>query len=758
MTDATFSRGGGSGGSPAAVNPIVRAWGRVSPSIVPVLAVVTALIITVPFMVVTRGGGNISEGLRIAGSAYAALLEGSVGLAVNPVVTLDDVNLVQDLADNEGITRRDLLTLSRQTDDLVTLERAAVREYAAVIERMRSLEPLQDQAALEALASRVEDIRTIGSDRLREFAPLLLALDELPRRDVSELAESYALLDGLDDEQRQMIVDFVPAAETYDDATLLDALHLVNEYGIVRLVRVYAEQETLDSLGLEANDPDIVALQEIYALETNTTTGFERIAELAAVEEQFITAGIANIEVLADQLRLVSNLYGEDVLVNEDVAVALREEMPAILENSLVVRRPGNRVLLHRDVNESVSVIYSDSNTPEDTSDDEPETVYARLGGQTLLFFPSSLETMLTRSIPFVIAGLAVALGFKAGLFNIGAEGQLYAGAIVASWIGFAEPFISLPPLLHVALVLIVGFMGGAVWGMIPGMLKAFTGAHEVINTIMLNFIAINLVDWLIKSTDPVIFRDMEASTPRTPFIAESAMLPTFDTFDTWLFFAAGLLTLLFLGWLNRERIQKNIIAAVPVVVWSLVVVVGGLFLQWITVRGNLHFGFVLMILVVWFIDWFLERTTLGFELRTVGANPDAARYAGMNVKWNIALALTLSGALAGLAGTIEISGVQHNMQPAFFAGLGFDSIAVALLARNNPRSMIPAGILWGALLAGAGLMQVRADISIDLVKIIQALIIMFIAADAIIRVVWRIPEATAEEKAAATFSKGWGG
>jgi simple sugar transport system permease protein len=165
------------------------------------------------------------------------------------------------------------------------------------------------------------------------------------------------------------------------------------------------------------------------------------------------------------------------------------------------------------------------------------------------------------------------------------------------------------------------------------------------------------------------------------------------------------------------------------------------------------------MVAAVWFAGWFLERTTPGFELRTVGTNPDAARYAGMNVKFNIVLAMMFAGALAGLAGAVEISGVQFNMKPGFFAGIGFDGIAVALLARSRPRYIIPAGLLWGALLGGAGLMQTRADISVDLVKIIQALIIMFIAADAIIRYLWRVPEPSVEEKEAALFqAKGWGG
>jgi simple sugar transport system permease protein len=128
-----------------------------------------------------------------------------------------------------------------------------------------------------------------------------------------------------------------------------------------------------------------------------------------------------------------------------------------------------------------------------------------------------------------------------------------------------------------------------------------------------------------------------------------------------------------------------------------------------------------------------------------------------MSVPRNIVLAMALSGALAGLAGTIQVSGVQFNMQPAFFAGLGFDAIAVALLARTNPRNMIAAGFLWGGLLTGAGLMQINANISVDLVRIIQALIIMFIAADTIIRYLWRVPGADKDEKLASTFSKGWG-
>jgi simple sugar transport system permease protein len=340
-------------------------------------------------------------------------------------------------------------------------------------------------------------------------------------------------------------------------------------------------------------------------------------------------------------------------------------------------------------------------------------------------------------------------------MFSIGASGQLYIAGTLTAWVGFSPIFAGLPPFLHIPLAIIAGVIGGALWGAIPGALKAYTGAHEVINTIMLNFVAIRLVDWLIKSTDPVILLDETASLPRTPYINTNAQLPSFDQISPLLFVVAGIAVAAWDGWRRRGRTPNN--PARPVII-GLITAALGFFLGWISVRSNLHVGLIIMVLIVWLTDWFLTRTTVGFELRAVGANADAARYAGMNVKWNVILAMTLSGALAGLAGAVEIAGVKYTMQPDFFANLGFDAIAVALLARTEPRSMIWAGFLWGGLLAGANLMQVRANISIDLVLIIQALIIMFIAADQIIRYLWRVPEATLEEKQAATLARGWSG
>ncbi len=757
MAEGTYPTSGGGGGGTSVFAPITRSWRRLSPSLVPVLAVVTALIVTVPFMVITRGGGNLNEGLRIAGTAYAALLEGAVGISINSEFNPDDVAIAQSLIESEAFTRRDLLTLSRQAQDITDVGRANIDRYTAVLARYDDSEILTDDEAINALGERVGDMTIIGTGRLEEVGPLLAALEEAPRAALTSLAREIAVEGVMTEEFRAAIVELSPEADAFSDNALADGFALLNQYGYVRLARVYEQYLVLQQLDLEPNDGDAQIFREIYDQASTSATGIVRVRELAIVEEQLVAAGITDIPRLSDELRLISNLYSAEILTDNDVTTALNEQLIPASESQLVVRRPGNRVLVHPGVDETSGIIYTTRITPDAPSENVPETVYLRVGGQVLLFFPANLETMLTRSIPFVIAGLAVALGFKAGLFNIGAEGQLYMGAILAAWVGFSAPFTSLPGVLHIFLVVIVGIMGGALWGSIPGILKAYTGAHEVINTIMLNFVAIRLVDWLIKSTNPVILLDTTASTPRTPFIAPQAMLPTFDNIATAIFIAAGALTFAFMLWGKREHLPQNPRYAIRPVIFGLLVAVGGMFLSWISVRGNLHIGLVIMALTVWFVDWFLDRTTLGFELRTVGANQNAARYAGMNVKLNIILAMTMSGALAGLAGTIEIAGVQHNMQPAFFAGLGFDSIAVALLARNNPRNMIPAGVLWGALLAGAGLMQVRADISIDLVKIIQALIIMFIAADAIIRSAWFIPKATAEEKAAATFSKGWG-
>ena len=308
---------------------------------------------------------------------------------------------------------------------------------------------------------------------------------------------------------------------------------------------------------------------------------------------------------------------------------------------------------------------------------------------------PRAIAETLVIATPYILTGLAVAFGFKCGLFNIGVEGQLYAGAVSAAFIGYAVK--GLPVFIHLPLAMAVGVIGGAVWGAIPGYLKAKTGGHEVINTIMMNHIMLRLTDYLVKN--PMV--DVKASIPRTPYIQETAYLPK------------------------------------------------------ILPAFRLHWGFFIAIAAVFAVYFVLYKTTVGFEIRTVGYNQKAARYAGMNITKNFILAMAASGGLAGLAGANEVLGLNYYLPAAFISGYGFDAIAIALLAKSNPFAIIPSALLWAALRNGAGLMQIRANISIDLINIIQACVIMFIAAPAIIRWIYRIKVEKAEGEMILT--KGWG-
>ena len=725
----------------------LRAWARISPRLVPVMAVITAFIIGIPFIVFTGAGGSLSQGLHISGVAYSALIEGATGIVINELATDEDLELARQLLAQEDMSARDLGRLGRATARLAAADVEELRAWSDVLERYA----LSDEA-FDELGTRLPAIRSIGAGTLSDMRPLLAELDALSRGDVRRLAEAWADPDADLAQLRAQLEALAPAAASIDDGALLAQMRLVNSEGIVTLTRLLAQLELARELQLEPTGADADLI--VRLAEETTEDARELLGTLQTLER----AGISDADAASEQFTLLRRLIDDEVLLNADSArAALELELADALTSNLIVRRPGNRLLLDRAPQGSLGVIYEDSaNTPDDPADDRPEVAWLRLGQRVLMLIIPNLESMFVRSIPFVIAGLAVALGFKAGLFNIGAEGQLYAGAIVAVVLGFTPSLSELPGVLHLALVLLGGMLGGFLWGALPGALRAWTGAHEVITTIMLNFIAILTVDWLIKT--PGLLRDPGASLPRTPFIADSARLPVFSQIGWQWFVLAGLLVALWLLWRRRHALRGNPRLLVRPLLWGVLVLAIGLFLSGIAVRDNLHLGLVIMVLTVWFTDWFLNRTTPGFELRTVGANPNAARYAGMNVRLNIVLAMAISGTLAGIAGTIQVVGVQFNLQPEFFAGLGFDAIAVALLARTNPRNMIPAGFLWGALLTGAPLMQVNANISIDLVIIIQALIIMFIAADSIIRYLWRVPQASVEELEAAMFSKGWGG
>ena len=314
----------------------------------------------------------------------------------------------------------------------------------------------------------------------------------------------------------------------------------------------------------------------------------------------------------------------------------------------------------------------------------------------TQAFYP--VTDSLVTATPYIFAGLAVAVGFRCGLFNIGVEGQLFIGAICSVWVGFAIK--GLPALVHIPLALLAGAAGGALWAFVPAILKAKTGAHEVINTIMMNYIAFRLSDWLLGDKGPL--KRPDSANPVSPLIEQSAELPRFFP----------------------EPIR-------------------------------FHLGFFIALGVALFIYWFLFKTTLGFEIRTVGANPNAAKYAGMSITRNLVIAMCLSGALAGLAGANEVLGVNHNLAFAFSSGYGFDSIALALLGKSHPLGVVLAALLFGTLRSGATRMQNVARIPIDIISVIQALIIAFIAAPAIIRTLYRLK--AAGEGEGAVFTRGWG-
>jgi simple sugar transport system permease protein len=287
-------------------------------------------------------------------------------------------------------------------------------------------------------------------------------------------------------------------------------------------------------------------------------------------------------------------------------------------------------------------------------------------------------ETLLSAT-PLILCGLGLALGFRAGLFNIGAEGQLILGGIAAVAVGFMVP--GLPTIIHLPLAILAGMVAGAIWAGIAGWLKAATGAHEVITTIMLNFIAFRLTDYLLRN--PPIQKP-----GRSDPISES-ILPT-------------------------AELPKLLDALDPAL--------------------RIHAGLLIALVAVAAVWWLLFRSTIGFEFRASGANPDAARYAGMRSGVIIVLVMACAGALAGLAGANQVLGVLGRASPNFSAGIGFDAIAVALLGRSHPVGVLLAGILFGALQAGGRQMQVAAGVSIDLIAIIQALIIVFIAAPMLVR------------------------
>jgi simple sugar transport system permease protein len=301
----------------------------------------------------------------------------------------------------------------------------------------------------------------------------------------------------------------------------------------------------------------------------------------------------------------------------------------------------------------------------------------------------------LVQAAPLILAGLGIGLGFKAGLFNIGARGQFLLGALAA--VAAAQLVRDSGPWVAIPVAIIAGALAGAAWGFIPGFLKAVSGAHEVVTTIMLNFIAAQVMSALISGP----MRLPGSPQPVTPNVGD-ATLPIL---------------------LGRDG----------------------------------HLGIVIAFLAVPILWFVLYRTTLGFEIRAVGANPDASRYAGMKPRRLITLTMSLAGMLAGLAGVGNMLGINHQMNATFSTTVGFDAITVALLGRSHPVGVMLAALLFGAMRAGAGLMQIQAGVPAQLVDVLQAVILLFLVASPVIRRLFRLRGVQSSLGTTETMAKTYG-
>ncbi len=300
----------------------------------------------------------------------------------------------------------------------------------------------------------------------------------------------------------------------------------------------------------------------------------------------------------------------------------------------------------------------------------------------------------ITRSVdyavPLIAAGLGIALSFRAGLFNIGGQGQILMGAAAAGWVGFS---FDGPAAIHIPLTVLAGIVGGAVWGGIVGVLKARTGANEVVVTIMLNYVALYLVSFLLRT--PGLLQAPGSANPISPATKDSAVFPAL-----------------------------------------------------FGPRYGINLGFVVAIIAVVVVWWLVNKSSLGFRFRTIGENPRAARVAGMSVPALTIWVLVISGALVGIAGAYQVQGaVTSGFTSGIDAGIGFDAITVALLGRSKPWGVFWAAILFGVLKNGGYAMQAANGIPIDIVGVIQALIVLFIAAPPLVRAIFRIPQPGARRR-----------
>ena len=307
-----------------------------------------------------------------------------------------------------------------------------------------------------------------------------------------------------------------------------------------------------------------------------------------------------------------------------------------------------------------------------------------------------AISETLFAATPLILASLGVALGFRAGLFNIGAQGQMMIGGMTALWVGL---YVDLPAWLHIPAAVVAGLVGGAIWGGLAGLLKARTGAHEVITTIMFNFIAIFLAQWLL--TIP-LFQEEGRNNPVSEALAPTARLP-----------------------------------------------------QLFGSQYRVTIGFLIAVGVVFALHWLLFRSSVGYEFRVMGLNPEAGRYAGMSVGFLVTLAMALAGGLAGIAGANQVMGLNPwKATTALPGSIGFDAITVALLGRSHPIGVLWASLLFGALKAGGREMQGAAQIPLDLVVVLQALIVILVAAPEVVKTIFRMK---GEVEGVTQPTGGWG-
>jgi ABC-type uncharacterized transport system permease subunit len=329
-----------------------------------------------------------------------------------------------------------------------------------------------------------------------------------------------------------------------------------------------------------------------------------------------------------------------------------------------------------------------------------PSTVSAAFHGGSVaaIFFP--LSATCAQATPLILTGLSVAIAFRAGLFNIGAAGQWVGGAIVATWLGFG---VSLPPVIHIIVCVLGAFVGGAVIGWFVGVLKAKTGAHEVIVTIMLNYVMYDLLSYLLSH--PAMLQKPGQTNQIAPYIANDANL----------------------GHVGGPPPQVGV-------------------------------GFLIAVAAAVAVAWVLSRSTTGFQFRTVGASPSAARTAGINVERSWILVMLLAGGLAGLSAAAVIQGTNTQLTFNSYGTYGPDGITVALLGRAKPMGVVLAGLLFGALHVGGTYVEAATlgQVPADIVQVLEGLIVLFVAAPALIRAVFRLRSTSGTGMEAVT--KGWNG